>query len=110
MPTAPQSVLHPGTRGSRLHVSAHLRDDPLSPRRQPEAGAGLARTSLADVHAGGLHAPALGRSARRRPARVWQRGATSPTETGRNGDSLEGAETRITPRPGSPQLAIQSFS
>jgi hypothetical protein len=37
-------------------------------------------------------------------------GATSPTETGRNGDSLEGAETRITPRPGSPQLAIQSFS
>jgi hypothetical protein len=37
-------------------------------------------------------------------------GATSPAETGRNGDRGERAETRIAPSPGSATLAIQSIS
>jgi integrase len=37
-------------------------------------------------------------------------GATSPTETRRNGDRAERAETRIGPSPGSAALAIQSVS
>jgi Phage integrase family len=36
--------------------------------------------------------------------------ATRPTEPGRNGDRAEGAETRMAPRPGSPELAIPSVS
>jgi len=68
-----EALVFPSSTGAVLDA-----ENALSPRSQPEAGAGLARASLAGVHAGRLHAPALGRPARRRPVRGWQHGGNQP--------------------------------
>ena len=45
------------------HLPTHLRDDALPPRPEREAGADVARASLASVHACDLRPPASGRPA-----------------------------------------------